>query len=375
MSKISYGYLHLPDNIQIENLDGNRSKFIWAPFDRGFGHTIGNTLRRILLSSIESPAVVSIKLSPFLHEFMAVDGIHEDMTDIVMNLKEVLLKLEDFDNYVSGKIYEIDGVIEVTDEEIKNNDGSVKIKAEDIFIHELISVVNGDKVIFTVVAPQSIDVKIKFMVGRGYIPVDRLEITNLENGEVLIDGLFSPVKLVNCKVENSRVGSSTDFDKLIIDVDTDGRISPVDALSYSLQIASHLFTNVTNISRHFLEFADNLQKVENDEKLRLEEEIMRILSENINDMDLTVRSSNCLRDSGIKYFGEMLLYSESEMLKMKNLGKKSLDELKSKIDEKNHGGTYSFRFGMDLSKYGLNKENIRKSLDDFVSDEHLSIMS
>lgn len=372
MTTVSYGYLHLPEEITIEEENNSQARFVWTPFERGYGHTIGNLLRRILLSSIESPAITSIKILPFIHEFMAIDGIVEDMTDIVLNMKDVLIKYKSDINkdeiIESGKEYTIDGVLDISKKDIEEAGGAIKVTAEDLLIHELIEIVNKDKVLFTVTSPNKLEVKIKFKTGRGYVPVSKMSTVNLEDGEILIDGLFSPVKLVNYKIEKSRVGSFTDFDKLIIDVLTDGRVSARGAMSHAIQIATHCFSKVDSVSTEEIKFASNNSLDEKNRKKKLAEELMTILSKEVTDMEITVRASNCLKDAGIKYFGELLLKDEASMMKMKNLGKKSLVELKELVSSQREGSFEDLTFGMDLSNYGITEENVKEKIEAFLSE-------
>lgn len=364
----SYGYFHIPDSLKVNKSNSNFSEFEWSPFERGFGHTIGNSIRRVLLSSIASPAIVSIRLSPFIHEFMSADGIFEDMTNIAMNFKNVLIKLnkenEESSEVEFGKIYEIEGAIDLYDSDIEEAGGSVEITAGDMIVHELIEVINPDEVLFTCTSRQRIEFKVKFMLGRGYLPVDKSPLKGQEeDSEILIDGLFSPVKLVTCKVENSRVGSSTDYDKIVMSVKTDGRISPIEALSHSLQVSEHFFSKVKTLSESKINILDVEESSLQGNVVEEDKKILDILSSKIQEMDFTVRASNCLKESGVIYFGELVLKDESEMLEIKNLGKKSLDELRTKIqDQVKENGVY-MHFGMDLSKYGITKENAREFFD------------
>lgn len=369
---VSYGYFHLPKAIKVRNAEENNVDFEWSPFERGFGHTIGNSMRRVLLSSITAPAIISIKISSFCHEFMAAEGIIEDMTDISMNFKEVLIKAKDSNDIEAGDVKVIEGTFEIGESDIDSNE-PVQITAGDIIVHEDIEVLNPKKVLFTITKPKKIDFKIKFAMGRGYMPIDKSILKGKEeDGEVLMDGLFSPVRLVNCKVENSRVGSSTDYDKLILKVETDGRITPHDALNHGLQITSHFFSNIEQVSSSTIIISEDDEDSVDKVKVQEDEKMLQVFSKKIPEMDFTVRASNCLKDVGVLYFGELLLKDEEEMLNIKNLGKKSLDELRSRIQEQGQEHSVYLYFGMDLSKYGITKENAREFFNE-LSEEKVNI--
>ncbi|MCK5787906.1 MAG: DNA-directed RNA polymerase subunit alpha [Chlamydiia bacterium] len=371
MSTVSYGYFHFPEHLKAKEVSDTYGEFEWSPFERGFGYTIGNSIRRILLSSIAAPAIISIKISPFLHEFMAADGIVEDMVDISLNFKEVLLKLTG--DIKDSSIKEIVGSFEITEDDIKNSSGKVEITAGDIVVHDDIEVVNTDKILFTCIAPQSIDFKIKFTLGRGYVPVEKNPLVNqVEDAEVLLDGLFSPVKISCCKVENTRVGSSTDYDKVVFNIETDGRITPLDALSHSFQIAKYCFDKIENFSfESNIVISDRITDDQEGDEEGENAQFMHLLSKKISEMDFTVRASNCLKEAGIMYFGELLLTEEENMLEIKNLGKKSLDELRAKIQEQGQESAVYLYFGMDLLKYGVDKENARDVLSDFYKENKI----
>ena len=287
------------------------AKFIAEPFEAGYGHTIGNSLRRILLSSIEGAAITSVKIDGVNHEFQSIDGVVEDVTDIVLNLKKVLL--------VSTKRETINLLVKV------NKAGSVS--AADIQADANITVVNPDQPICTLDSKRSFEAEIEIKTGRGYSPGEQNKKEEQAIGVIPIDSLFSPVRLVKYSVENTRVGQITDYDKLILEVWTDGRITPDDALKQSASILKHHLDVFDRVSEEQFEFESQQSEVsEEQNKLR------KLLNMSVNEIELSVRAANCLNNANITTVGELAMKTEQEMLKYRNFGKKSLNEIKEKLE-------------------------------------------
>ena len=287
------------------------AKFIAEPFEAGYGHTIGNSLRRILLSSIEGAAISSIKIDGVNHEFQSIDGVVEDVTDIVLNLKKVLL--------ISTKRETINLLVKV------NKAGSVS--AADIQADANITVVNPEQPICTLDSKRSFEAEIEIKTGRGYYPGDQNKKEEQAIGVIPIDSLFSPVKLVKYAVENTRVGQITDYDKLILEVWTDGRITPDDALKQAASILKHHLDVFDRVSEEQFDFESQQSEVsEEQNKLR------KLLNMSVNEIELSVRAANCLNNANITTVGELAMKTEQEMLKYRNFGKKSLNEIKEKLE-------------------------------------------
>jgi DNA-directed RNA polymerase subunit alpha len=287
------------------------AKFIAEPFEAGYGHTIGNSLRRILLSSIEGAAITSVKIDGVNHEFQSIDGVVEDVTDIVLNLKKVLL--------ISTKRETINLLVKV------NKAGSVS--AADIQADANITVVNPDQPICTLDSKRSFEAEIEIKTGRGYYPGDQNKKEEQAIGVIPIDSLFSPVKLVKYAVENTRVGQITDYDKLILEVWTDGRITPDDALKQAASILKHHLDVFDRVSEEQFDFESQQSEVsEEQNKLR------KLLNMSVNEIELSVRAANCLNNANITTVGELAMKTEQEMLKYRNFGKKSLNEIKEKLE-------------------------------------------
>ena len=287
------------------------AKFIAEPFEAGYGHTIGNSLRRILLSSIEGAAITSVKIDGVNHEFQSIDGVVEDVTDIVLNLKKVLL--------ISTKRDTINLLVKV------NKAGSVS--AADIQADANITVVNPDQPICTLDSKRSFEAEIEIKTGRGYYPGDQNKKEEQAIGVIPIDSLFSPVKLVKYAVENTRVGQITDYDKLILEVWTDGRITPDDALKQAASILKHHLDVFDRVSEEQFDFESQQSEVsEEQNKLR------KLLNMSVNEIELSVRAANCLNNANITTVGELAMKTEQEMLKYRNFGKKSLNEIKEKLE-------------------------------------------
>jgi DNA-directed RNA polymerase subunit alpha len=287
------------------------AKFIAEPFEAGYGHTVGNSLRRVLLSSIEGAAISSIKIDGVNHEFQSIDGVVEDVTEIVLNLKKVLI--------VSHKRDTISLTIKATK--------AGAITAADIQADANIQIVNPDQVICTLDSKRTFEAEIEIKTGRGYCPGEQNKKEEQPIGVIPIDSLFSPVRLVKYAVENTRVGQITDYDKLILEIWTDGRITPDDALKQAASILNHHLDVFDRVSEEAYEFESQQSEVsEEQNKLR------KLLNMSVNEIELSVRAANCLNNANITTVGELAMKTEQEMLKYRNFGKKSLNEIKEKLE-------------------------------------------
>ena len=288
------------------------AKFIAEPFEAGYGHTIGNSLRRVLLSSLEGAAISSIKIDGVQHEFQSIEGVVEDVTDVVLNLKKILI--------VSQKREPVRLALAV-----KNREGAVT--AADIQPDASIQIVNPAQVICTLDKARSFEAEIEIKTGRGYCPGENNKKEDQPIGVIPIDSLFSPVRLVRYTVENTRVGQITDYDKLILEVWTDGRITPDDALKQAASILKHHLDVFDRVSEEQYEFESTQSAVSEEEnKLR------KLLNMSVNEIELSVRAANCLNNANITTVGELAMKTEQEMLKYRNFGKKSLNEIKEKLE-------------------------------------------
>jgi DNA-directed RNA polymerase subunit alpha len=292
-----------------ETLTDFYGKFSAEPFERGFGITIGNSLRRILLSSIQGAAITSVRIKGILHEFSTIPGVREDVTDIILNLKEVRLKL----------LSEGPEVIK-----IKRKEGGV-VKAGDIITTNNIELLNPDSHIATLSKDAELDMEMVVKRGKGYIPAERNKEENQPVGAVPIDAIFSPIKKVNYNVAHARVGQITDYDKLVLEVWTDGSVRPDDAVAYASRILQDQLTVFINFEEEPIAMGPEIVE----EKPKFNENLYRSIEE----LELSVRSSNCLKNASIKYIWELVQKTEAEMLKTKNFGRKSLNEIKEILNE------------------------------------------
>jgi DNA-directed RNA polymerase subunit alpha len=307
------GKFELPNKLTKveEGATPSYAKFIAEPFEAGYGHTVGNSLRRVLLSSIEGTAISSVKIDGVNHEFQSIDGVVEDVTDIVLNLKKVLI--------VSQKRDALTLMIKA------NKAGAVT--AADIQVESGVEIVNPDQVICTLDTKKSFEAEIEVKTGRGYYPGEQNKKEEQAIGVIPIDSLFSPVRLVKYSVENTRVGQITDYDKLILEIWTDGRITPDDALKQSSSILKHHLDVFDRVSEEQFEFESQQSEVsEEQNKLR------KLLNMSVNEIELSVRAANCLNNANITTVGELAMKTEQEMLKYRNFGKKSLNEIKEKLE-------------------------------------------
>jgi len=280
------------------------AKFVCEPLERGYGNTLGNALRRILLSSIRGAAVTKVKIDGALHEFTSLPEVKEDVTDVVLNLKELRLKL-------FGEEAERVVTIDVQ--------GPKVVTAADISTGGAVEVLNPDHVIATVGENGRLRMELTVSNGRGYVPADENKADEDEIGLIPIDSLFSPIRKVNYQITNARVGQRTDYDKLTLEVWTDGSVLPEDAVAYAAKIIKEQVSI-------FINFDESLEPelVVEDDEPEFNENLLRPVDE----LELSVRSFNCLQNAGIKYIGDLVQKTEAEMLKTKNFGRKSLKEIK-----------------------------------------------
>lgn len=289
--------------------DGKFGKFVIDPLERGYGTTLGNSLRRILLSSLPGAAVTNIQIDGVLHEFTAIDGVVEDVTAIILNLKKLALKLHTEETKTIE--LDIEGVAEVT--------------AGDIIHDSDVEIMNPDLYLCTVSEGGHLHIRMEAERGRGYVDAEDNKHDDMPIGVLPIDSIYTPIKRVNYNVENTRVGEQDQFDKLTLDVWTDGSISPEDGLSLAAKIMTEhldIFVNLTEEAR------DAEIMVEKEET-----QMEKMLEMTIEELDLSVRSYNCLKRAGINTVQELTGKTESEMMKVRNLGRKSLEEVKNKLAE------------------------------------------
>jgi DNA-directed RNA polymerase subunit alpha len=301
-------------------------EFTCQPLERGFGTTLGNALRRILLSSIQGAAIVSVKFDGVLHEFSTIPGIKEDVTDIILNLKGVRLKL----HQDGPRTVRID----------KSRKGV--ITAADIVSDGTVEILNPDHYIATLVGKASFKAEMTVKIGKGYVPAPKEKDPEQPEATINMDAVFSPIKKVNYTVTYARVGQVADYDRLILEVWTDGSVLPEDAVAYAAKILKEQIDPFINFS----EADEETQASETEGK---EEDINDILVRHVDDLELSVRSANCLKNAGINLIGELVMKTEAEMLKTKNFGRKSLNEIKEILQESGLG------FGMKLDFPPWNK--------------------
>ena len=355
---IRYGKFEMPTTIKVEKnpTKPNCCRFIAEPFERGFGHTIGNSMRRMLLTSLEAPAIISVRLGGVPHEYMAIDGIIEDMTNIILNLKGALLrKLPTEDEDLSRDTRILTNTFEITQDDLDANDGHYKVTLKDVISDSNFEIINPDLALFTVTKPMVKQADFRVAFGRGYQPSERHVIEDKIVDEIFVDSTFSPVTLVNYFIENTRVGQDTDFDRLILEVHTDGRITPVEALSFAAQIGVKHFSPFQNFDSGILTFEEENKEVDSDQSELLQKLLLRI-----DEIELSVRSTNCLVGANIETIAELVSIPEKQMLEFRNFGKKSLNEIKAKLVEMELG------LGMDLSKFGITYENVKEKVVEYL---------
>lgn len=351
---VLYGKFEIPESIILEEDSATPTfaRFVIEPFERGFGHTIGNSIRRILLTSLESPAIISFRMEGVPHEYMAVEGIVEDMTNIILNLKGAKLRKLPTDETPQSHEPRIHTTeIEVTQEDLNDGNGQCVITLGDVIDNGLFEVINPNMHLFTATKPMKRQIDIRIGIGRGYVPSERHIIRDKTSDEILVDAAYSPVRQCAYFVENKRVGQDTDFDRLIIEVHTDGRVNPTEAISFAAQICQRHFEVFDNITVHSLAFRqDDIEEEGNDD------EIIDKLCLRIDEIELSVRSTNCLSGANIETIAELVSIPERKMLEFRNFGKKSLNEIKAKLTE------MGLHLGMDLSRYGITTDNVKDKI-------------
>ena len=295
-------------DVNVQENDGRTGRLIAEPLERGFGLTLGNAIRRVLLSSLQGAAITSVKIKGVVHEFSTIPGVKEDLTDILLNLKAIAVKVH---SPGLKKMY------------IKAN-GSGEIRAGNFETDSETEIMNKDQLIMTLDANADVEIEANIETGKGYVSAEVAEDENKIIGEIKLDAMFSPVIKATYKIENSRVGQVTDFDKLIFDVETNGVITPDDAIALSARILQDQL-------QAFINFDE--PEIENDqdsaEKLAFNSNLLKKVEE----LELSVRSANCLKNDNIIYIGDLVQKTESEMLRTPNFGRKSLNEIKEVLTQ------------------------------------------
>jgi DNA-directed RNA polymerase subunit alpha len=322
----------MPEKVVMEKSDDFNGQFEFKPLEKGYGVTIGNALRRILLSSLEGYAITAIRIPSVLHEFSTIEGVMEDVSEIILNLKMVRFKK----------------ITDATDDKI-----TVSISGKDSFMAGEINnftnsfeVLNPDLVICHLDSSISFEIELSIQKGRGYVPAEENKPAEQVFGQIAIDAIYTPIKNVRYSIENTRVEQKTDYEKLLIDIQTDGSIHPEDALKGAANI----------LIQHFMLFSDNTMTFETakqEEEEAVDEEMLhmrKVLKTQLSDMDLSVRAYNCLKAADIRTLGDLVQLDLQDMMKFRNFGKKSLTELENLVDEK------GLTFGMDLGKYKLEED-------------------
>ncbi|MGB0390413.1 MAG: DNA-directed RNA polymerase subunit alpha [Salibacteraceae bacterium] len=322
-----------PDKVIMINSDDRKGTFEFRPLEPGYGITIGNALRRILLSSLEGFAITSVKFDGVDHEFTAIRGVIEDVTEIILNLKQVRFKRQIEDQDTEKLIVRVTGQKQITAGDIGNFTSSFQVLNPDLVICNM---------------DESVNMQIELTIGngRGYLPAEEQSTINHQLNEIAIDSIFTPIKKVKYGIENFRVEQKTDYEKLIMDIETDGSITPKDALSEAAKILIH----------HFMLFSDEKISLETEDKSADDEfdetslHMRQLLKTKLVDMDLSVRALNCLKAAEVYTLGDLVQYQRNDLLKFRNFGKKSLTELDELVEVKN------LSFGMNVLKYKLDKE-------------------
>lgn len=307
--------LIVPDRLEVDQDSHTQSygKFTCQPLERGFANTIGNSLRRILLSSIQGAAITSVKIDGALHELSTLPGVKEDVTQIILNLKEVRLKLNTPDTQVVR--------IEKT--------AMGTVTAGDIISAGQVEVMNPDKEICTITGEGVFKAEFEVKWGKGYVPAEKNKNEEQVIGVIPIDAIFTPIVNVKSIVSQARVGQQTDYDKLTLEITTDGSVRPEDALSYAAKILKEQMQVFINFDEEAIE--PEIEEEKEDQKTPVNENLYR----SVEDLELSVRSANCLRNAEIRHIGELVQKTEAEMLKTKNFGRKSLNEIKQLLSEMN----------------------------------------
>ena len=313
--------------VQTDTATGFYGKFVAEPLERGFGTTLGNTLRRILLSSLQGGAITSVRIENVQHEYSTIPGVVEDITDIVLNLKEIRLRVHSAESRTMTLVAK----------------GPCRVKASDLKTDAMVDILNREHHIAELSENATLKMEMTVRTGRGYVPAERNLEENAPIGTVPIDAIFSPVRKVNFTVTNARVGQQTDYDRLTLEIWTDGSVLPADAVAYAAKILKDQLTV-------FINFDEESEMP--DEPLLLEEgSTNENLFKPVEELELSVRAYNCLKNANIKMIGELVQRSEQEMLKTKNFGKKSLNEIKDVLQE------MGLSLGMQIEGFSLEKFN------------------
>jgi DNA-directed RNA polymerase subunit alpha len=319
----NYG-LQMPEGVQVEEVSDKSGQFVMEPLERGYGVTVGNALRRVLLSSLRGLAITAVKIDGVQHEFSTIDGVTEDVSDIILNLKEVRFKA---DEMREGHLHlSLEGPGNWTAEDIDEATSDYEV-------------LNPDQHIATMAEDATVNVDLRVGYGRGYIPSEENKREDDPIGVIAVDSIFTPIKNVNYSVKPTRVGEKIDYEKLILNVDTDGSVTPEEAVT---QAASILRDHVN----FFIQLEEEPEPVV--EEQEVDEEVKRIrelLAQPVDELDLSVRSHNCLKAASIKTIGDLVRREEDEMLKFRNFGRKSLQELVEVLEER------GLHFGMDVEEY------------------------
>ena len=322
--------MQMPAKIEVDEAThtGSFGRFIAQPLERGYGVTLGNAMRRVLLASLPGTAITGIKIDGVFHEFSTIDGVREDVPEIVLNLKKVRFK--------SNCKRSCKTSLTIT--------GPKDFTAGDIVSHEgEFEVLNKDLHIATINADTTVNIDIYVGRGRGYVPAEENRSEGMPIGFIAVDSIYTPIKNVKFTVENTRVGQRTDYEKMVLDVETDGSITPDDSISLAGRIINEHFTFFAEFSPTEEEFSEEEYKQLDDEF----ESMRKLLQTKIEDLDLSVRSHNCLRLAEIDTLGDLVSRREDELLNYKNFGKKSLTELKEQLDK------FNLKFGMDITRYQM----------------------
>ncbi|MFT7518980.1 MAG: DNA-directed RNA polymerase subunit alpha [Kiritimatiellia bacterium] len=304
-------------------------KFVVRPLERGFGTTIGNSLRRILLSSLQGAAVTSVHIEGVLHEFSSIPGIVEDVTDIILNIKGVLLQTNSMET-ITGHV-----------QRVGEANKTVVVRAGDFTFDAACTVLNPDHPIATLTGSGEFEATVTVKVGKGYVPANANKDASLPIGSIPVDSIFSPIGRVRYQVTNARVGNRTDFDKLVLEVWTDGSLVPEDAVAFAAKILKEQL-------QVFINFAEEEEPEQHEEEAQ-EQEFNENLFKRVDELELSVRSQNCLQNAGIEHIYQLVEKSEAEMLKTKNFGRKSLNEIKEILSD------LGLSLGMKLTNFPKHK--------------------
>ena len=324
-----------PDKILLQKADDFEGSFEFKPLEPGFGQTIGNALRRVLLSSLEGYAISAVRIAGVDHEFATIKGIVEDVVDIILNLKQVRIKkaVED-DDLEEEKIY-----LTLTSKE--------EFKAGDIEAHtNVFKIMNPDLVICHMEPFVNLEIELTITKGRGYVPANDASVKDAPIGIIPVDAIYTPIKKVGYSIANTRVGQRTDYEKLNIEVKTDGTIHPEDAIKEASRILIQHLMLITDENITFEDHASSEDNIVDEHILHMR----KLLKTSLEDLDLSVRAYNCLKAAKINTLGELVKYDTHELLKFRNFGKKSLVEIEELLQNK------GLTFGMDLAKYKLDEE-------------------